>query len=277
MSGNNLIFLNTVRTDRADRMKANAQVHCLFDTVEEMDEHVSQFVHSHGDKLSDTALILLSVLTGHSCVVPGVSWLTVKSMAEMVGVVERTIQNALKLLEQSGIINRVQTNKSNGSQGSNYVIIQRMYEKSEESEIAHEEIQAAHQQVAAGSEGFTPNFTDTFRGRFTEQVTQSSINSLNLVNPSTEEEEYIYKAFRQQITFFEVPNEIENQIIRSVPKLLTYSVDALHRTFKKMMLRVREGSLYNIAQWFASTIIGEEFYLSQQRKEAARNSRLFLR
>jgi hypothetical protein len=55
------------------------------------------------------------------------------------------------------------------------------------------------------------------------------------------------------------------RIIQEVPGILDYSPDAIIRTFKKAMNRIRiGGGLFNLPKWFATTIRDEQFYLDQQ-------------
>lgn len=93
----------------------------------------------------------------------------------------------------------------------------------------------------------------------------------------TEEEEYIYHVFKEQVGKFKISQEIEQQIINNVPDLLSYSPEAIRRTFKKAMNRIRIGSgIYNLPKWFESTVRNENFYLEQQKEQmATENKRYF--
>jgi DNA-binding Lrp family transcriptional regulator len=89
------------------------------------------------------------------------------------------------------------------------------------------------------------------------------ISLLNSIK--TEEEEYKYITFKQQVTKYKIPSEMTRRIIQEVPAILTYSPEAIIRTFKKAMNRVRiGGGLFNLPKWFATTIRNEQFYLDLQ-------------
>ncbi|MFX3643246.1 MAG: hypothetical protein ACE3L7_32140 [Candidatus Pristimantibacillus sp.] len=174
----NLIYLQAVRKKKACMMELNAQQHSLFTCVEEMNSSINRFLEERGTELSDTALILLAVLSQHSCVVPGVSWLSVRSMASLVGVTDRTVQIALKAIEKTGILLRISTTAENGAQGNNYVAFQ-VYRETEsashEESVAIQELLAATRETAAAGNRSTETFTGGNRGKFT----QNSLNSLN--------------------------------------------------------------------------------------------------
>nr|MDH3162331.1 helix-turn-helix domain-containing protein [Bacillus licheniformis] len=78
-----------------------------FETVSEMDEYISK-VLAHFE-LKKTERELLWLLAGHSVKFIGVSFLKLDSMASALGVSKRTVQRALKVLGELGIINRVRT------------------------------------------------------------------------------------------------------------------------------------------------------------------------
>lgn len=175
----NLIYLQAERMKKACMMELHAKQYSRFTCVEEMNASIDRFLNDWVGQLSDTALILLAVLAQHSCVVPGVSWLTVRSMAALVGVTDRTVQIALKTLESAGIILRIPTAAKNGAQRANYVTFQ-VYEAEtnpdHEEAVAIQELLVARRQTAAAQDTFAEDFTGGNGGDFA-QISLSSLNS----------------------------------------------------------------------------------------------------
>jgi hypothetical protein len=91
----------------------------------------------------------------------------------------------------------------------------------------------------------------------------SSLKSLKL-----EEEEIIFSGsavFESEILRYRIPKYIRTKILSQVPNLLVFSSDAIIRTFKKAMNRIRYGGgVYNLPKWFATTLCNEQFYLDQK-------------
>jgi DNA-binding transcriptional ArsR family regulator len=233
----NLIYLQTVRKKKSQQMELNAVQNSLFESVEEMDASINRFLEDRGTDLSDTALILLAVLAQHSCVAAGVSWLSVRGMAALVGVTDRTIQVALRSLESAGIIKRIATRTHNGGQGNNYIVIQ-PYGASVGEEITAREIAEGYVQAAARSH----TFTGGNRGRIAGGNTQSYLNyssSLKAVDDDLYKQQrfknYRYQFYFETATEKEIPLEIAESLLPYLDtQIMTTSWVALGSAFCKL-------------------------------------------
>lgn len=94
-----------------------------FESVEAMDEATKH--HRNAHKLSQTELDVLDVLSKHSCVYVGVSYLCKRSIGLLVGNSKRTVVRACNRLEDLGIIQQHGMNRFTGDrkQTSNAVVI----------------------------------------------------------------------------------------------------------------------------------------------------------
>lgn len=85
-----------------------------------------------------------------------------------------------------------------------------------------------------------------------------ALNSLN-------KEEDIYIPFENEILRYKIPKSMVRRILNEVNDIHTYSAEAIRRSFKKAMNRVRVGGgLYNFPKWLATTLRNEQFYLDQR-------------
>lgn len=94
-----------------------------FESVDAMDRHIEAHLTNIGLFINENTLHLLEFIARHSLKVVGVSWLSVRSMAKLLSVSDRTVQRALAKLEQLGVINRIATVDPDGGQGANLVVI----------------------------------------------------------------------------------------------------------------------------------------------------------
>jgi Helix-turn-helix domain len=95
-----------------------------FESAADMLRTVDSFIQSH--RLTQSALKVLRFLAGRSKVVPGASWLRVETIANhpMVGVTDRTVRRAIRLLEELGIIEvHPQLREAQGGSGANVYVI----------------------------------------------------------------------------------------------------------------------------------------------------------
>lgn len=254
----NLIYLQTVRKMKSQQMELNALQNSLFGSVDEMNASINRFLEDSGADLSDTALILLAVLAQHSCVAAGVSWLSVRSMAALVGVTDRTIQVALKSLESAGIINRIATKTHNGGQGNNYIVIQ-PYDASVEGEIAAGEVTAGYVQAAAGSHTFTGGNRGKIAGGNTQNYLNYS-NSLKAIDDDLYKQqnfkEYRYQFYFETAIEKEIPLEIAESLLPYIDaQIMTTSWVALGAAFCKLKAHAR--NIGCPGAWFAETLRNE--------------------
>jgi DNA-binding transcriptional regulator YhcF (GntR family) len=254
----NLIYLQTVRKKKAHQMELNAVQNSLFQSVEEMNDSLDSFLDEHGSDLSDTALILLAVLSQHSCVAAGVSWLSVRSMAALVGVTDRTIQVALRSLESVGVIKRIATRTHNGGQGNNYIAIQ-PYGIPVEEEMAAHEITEGYVQAAAGSHTFTGGNRERITGGFTQSYLNYS-NSLKVLDDDLYKQQsfknYRYQFYFETATEKNIPMEIAQALLPYInEQIMTTSWIALGAAFCKLKEHAR--NIGKLGPWFSETLRNE--------------------
>ncbi|MBA2869960.1 putative transcriptional regulator [Anoxybacillus calidus] len=99
-----------------------------FDCIQAMNQAIRQFLYTYGHELSASAIEVLKTLSRHACDIVGVAFMKVETLAALVGKSVRTVQRALKTLEQYGIIKRIPTTrttgKHKGGNGHNVYVIQ---------------------------------------------------------------------------------------------------------------------------------------------------------
>lgn len=76
-----------------------------FNSITEMDNSISEYLSAY--KLKESEYTVLWKLACYSCKFIGVSYLKVDSLADLTGYCKRTIQRALKVLSELGIITRI--------------------------------------------------------------------------------------------------------------------------------------------------------------------------
>lgn len=121
---NPFVYLSMVKNLKQQKIEEQAMQHRSFNSIEAMDQNVKSFVIEYGLQIGDTALKVLEICCRHSLKVFGVSWLSIRSLAEYVQVSARTVQRAIKKLESINIIKRTQSFLNNGGHGTNLIVIQ---------------------------------------------------------------------------------------------------------------------------------------------------------
>ncbi|PJW21993.1 helix-turn-helix domain-containing protein [Geobacillus thermodenitrificans] len=99
-----------------------------FDCVQAMNHAIRRFLYTYGHELSESAVEVLKILSRYACDIVGVAFPKVETIAALVGKSVRTVQRALKTLEEYGIIKRIPTIRTNGKHkggnGHNVYVIQ---------------------------------------------------------------------------------------------------------------------------------------------------------
>lgn len=99
-----------------------------FDCIEAMNQAIRRFLYTYGHELSESAVEVLKTLSRYACDIAGVAFMKVETLAKLVGKSVRTVQRALKTLEQYEIIKRIPTIRTNGKHkggnGHNVYVIQ---------------------------------------------------------------------------------------------------------------------------------------------------------
>ncbi|MBD7965379.1 hypothetical protein [Fictibacillus norfolkensis] len=94
-----------------------------FNTLADLNEAVRQHLYLNASSLTKTAVTILKTLSRYSCVVLGVSWLKVATLAKAIDKSEKTVRRALKLLDDLNVINRIPTLRKQGGRGYDICVI----------------------------------------------------------------------------------------------------------------------------------------------------------
>ncbi|MBH0159858.1 helix-turn-helix domain-containing protein [Fictibacillus sp. 26RED30] len=97
--------------------------HQSFNTLADLNEAVRQHLYFNASSLTKTAVTVLKTLSRYSCVVLGVSWLKVATLAKAIDKSEKTVRRALKLLDELNVINRIPTIRKQGGRGYDICVI----------------------------------------------------------------------------------------------------------------------------------------------------------
>lgn len=77
-----------------------------FQSTKELNEHISAHIFASGRKLHKNARAVLNMISQHSIVVCGVSWLHIDTIAKSIGSCTKTVKRALERLEKLNIGHR---------------------------------------------------------------------------------------------------------------------------------------------------------------------------
>ncbi|WHY73436.1 hypothetical protein [Fictibacillus enclensis] len=97
--------------------------HQSFESVALLNEAVRQHLYCNASELNKTAATVLKTISRYSCVIPGVSWLKVGTLAGIIDKSEKTVRRALKALEAVGAIKRIPTIRKRGGRGYDICVI----------------------------------------------------------------------------------------------------------------------------------------------------------
>jgi predicted transcriptional regulator len=94
-----------------------------FENVDKMNLFIRKVLYNLKHKLTPSAIKVLKKMSQYACKYPGVCWVKIKTLAAEIGVSERTIKRAIKLLEELGIIEKYLTMRSGGGYGHPVFVI----------------------------------------------------------------------------------------------------------------------------------------------------------
>lgn len=94
-----------------------------FGSIEEMNKAVRGFLYAHKHELTASAVSVIKIVSRYACKIVGVAFLKVNTIARLIGISERTVQRALKLLVSFGVIERKSTIRKQGGSGHNVYVI----------------------------------------------------------------------------------------------------------------------------------------------------------
>jgi hypothetical protein len=95
-----------------------------FASIDELNDTSYAYLDQFSDQLTNSTIDIFKRITRYSCVVIGVSWLKVRTLASILDKSEKTVRRALKQLETLHIIKRVPTIRPQGGRGYDIVVIQ---------------------------------------------------------------------------------------------------------------------------------------------------------
>lgn len=101
-----------------------------FKNKEELNYTIRAFLYHYKHKLTPAAIQTLKIISRFAIKIPGVCWAKIATIAKLAEKARRTIQRALDLLEEFGIVKRIKTIRKNGGYGHSVIIIQPMPELS---------------------------------------------------------------------------------------------------------------------------------------------------
>ncbi|MGM7723738.1 helix-turn-helix domain-containing protein [Metabacillus sp. Hm71] len=92
----------------------------MFETVAAMDAAAAAHIEYYRNELTETDRTVLRTLLGYSCKVPGVSYLKMATLAEIIGISDRQVRRIIKKMADLKIIEKIQTIRSkSGGYGVN--------------------------------------------------------------------------------------------------------------------------------------------------------------
>jgi hypothetical protein len=95
-----------------------------FSSVKELNHHMNLHFLSFKDTLRKSNDIIFHLIKKYACRVAGVCWLRQESLANLAQVSVKTVERAMKLLKEIGVIKIYHTNRSNGLNGNCYYVLQ---------------------------------------------------------------------------------------------------------------------------------------------------------
>lgn len=94
-----------------------------FENVDKMNLFIRKVLYNFKHKLTPSAVKVLKKMSQYACKYPGVCWVKIKTLAAEIGVSERTVKRAVKLLEELGIIVKYLTIRRGGGYGHPVFVI----------------------------------------------------------------------------------------------------------------------------------------------------------
>jgi hypothetical protein len=95
-----------------------------FSSVNELNHHMNLHFLSIKDTLTKSNDIIFHLIKKYACRVAGVCWLKQESLANLAEVSVKTVERAIKLLKEIGVIKIYHTKRSNGLNGNCYYVLQ---------------------------------------------------------------------------------------------------------------------------------------------------------
>lgn len=96
-----------------------------FDSKQQLNQAVADHLSAHRFELNDTARNVLTVISRYAVKFPGVAHLKAATIAQALGLCEKTVRRAVNKLAALGIVRKVATTrKVSGGQGANIYVVQ---------------------------------------------------------------------------------------------------------------------------------------------------------
>ncbi|MDL5039502.1 helix-turn-helix domain-containing protein [Heyndrickxia coagulans] len=96
-----------------------------FESKQQLNEAIADHLAAHRFELNDTASNVLTVISRYAVKFPGVAHLKAATIAQALGICEKTVRRAVNKLAALGIVRKVATTrKVSGGQGANIYVVQ---------------------------------------------------------------------------------------------------------------------------------------------------------
>ncbi|MEZ2661281.1 helix-turn-helix domain-containing protein [Aneurinibacillus aneurinilyticus] len=94
-----------------------------FQSIEELNLNIRRFLYDHSHELTNATINVLKTISHYSCKVIGVCWAKIDTLANTIGISRSSVERAIRILKQYGIITVQKTIRKTGGQGHNVYII----------------------------------------------------------------------------------------------------------------------------------------------------------
>jgi hypothetical protein len=163
-----------------------------FSSVRELNHHMNLHYLSFKNTLTKSNDVIFHLIKKYACRVAGVCWLKQDSLANLAQVSVKTVERAMKLLKDMGVIKIYHTKRSNGLNGNCYYVLQPF-----QGEIAidDEEIVSVEESNVGAVDGLQPYEAPKPEDNQTnDKLFLSSFKALEISQKQKNEEEIINNA-----------------------------------------------------------------------------------
>jgi hypothetical protein len=151
-----------------------------FTSVEEMNHHMNLHYLTFKHDMTDRFNEIFFLIKKYACLVAGVCWLKQESIASLAGVSVKTVERAVKIFKELGVMKIYHTKRANGLNGNCYYVLQPFQG---ELVMDDEEISMVEEGNVGAVEEFQTVGTDGIEGDFLEDKLLISSNK-TLLNSS---------------------------------------------------------------------------------------------
>jgi hypothetical protein len=165
-----------------------------FTSVEEMNHHMNLHYLTFKNEMTDRFNEIFFLIKKYACLVAGVCWLKQESIASLAGVSVKTVERAVKIFKELGVMKIYHTKRANGLNGNCYYVLQPFQG---ELVMDDEEISMVEEGNVGAVEEFQTVGTDGIEGDFLED--KLLISSDKALENSTKTLESSLKTKKEEI------------------------------------------------------------------------------